>query len=73
MKVSSPRRKERQHDPFAEVVLGGTRVGGELAMGGSTFTGRLDMNGLQVAADHQMDGAQFAELDLRSARVGDRL
>ena len=42
-------------------------------MDGSTFTGRLDMNGLQVAADHQMDGAQFAELDLRSARVGDRL
>ena len=40
---------------------------------GSKFTGKLNMDNVQVGSSLLMRGAEFAEVDLRGAKVGGQL
>ncbi len=77
-----------QKAEFANVVLRGAKIGGQLNMIGSKFCGKLEMDSLQVDGSLFMseyiveseegiiiwrDGAEFAEVDLRGAKVGDSI
>ncbi len=59
---------------FADVILRGAKIGGQLSMNGSKFTGKLNMDKLQVGSSLFMrGGAEFADVILRSAKIGGQL
>ena len=60
---------------FADVVLRGAKVGGQIDMVGSKFTGTLDMDSLVVGSSLLMrGGAEFAEqVNLIFASIGSNL
>ncbi len=56
---------------FAEVDLGGAKIGGLLYMRGARFACTLNMDSVQVGSGLFMDEkAEFANVDLRSAKIG---
>lgn len=59
---------------FAEVNLGGAKIGSNVEVNRSKFTGRLNMERLQVGGHLLMHGgAEFAEVNLLSANVEGQL
>jgi uncharacterized protein YjbI with pentapeptide repeats len=64
----------REKARFADVVLRGAKIKGQLDMSSSTFNGTLNMNGLEVERHLFMrDKARFADVDLRSAKIKGQL
>src|SRR6266478_7301700 len=59
---------------FADAVLSGAHVGGDLDLRGAKVTGKLDMRGLHVDQSVGMnDKAEFADVSLAVVRVGNSL
>ena len=58
---------------FADVAMGGTRIGRTLEFDGSTVTGTLNMEMLHVNSFLFMRDGQFREVMLRNGRVGGTL
>ena len=55
---------------FADVAMGGTRIGRTLEFDGSTVTGTLNMEMLHVDKPLFMRNGQFGEVVLRDAHIG---
>jgi uncharacterized protein YjbI with pentapeptide repeats len=62
-----------RHAEFTDVVLLGSKIGGQLSMIGAKVTGKLDMDSASIGDSLYMRHAKFADVNLRGTKVGGQL